>query len=70
MKRKPTHPRTYTLLDVMTASPTEPTPTPKRLHQLTPGAPAGAPAGMQRVAAPSQIEAQRSDAGKKKRKRH
>jgi hypothetical protein len=35
MKRKPTHPRTYTLLDVMTASPTEPTPAPKILHQLT-----------------------------------
>ena len=35
MKRKQTYPRTYTLLDVMTASPTEPTPAPKRLHQLT-----------------------------------
>ena len=35
MKRKPTYPRTYTLLDVMTASPTEPTPAPKILHQLT-----------------------------------
>lgn len=35
MKKKQTYPRTYTLLDVMTASPTEPTPAPKRRHQLT-----------------------------------
>jgi hypothetical protein len=35
MKRKQIYPRTYTLLDVMSASPTEPTPAPKRLHQLT-----------------------------------
>jgi hypothetical protein len=35
MKKKQAYPRTYTLLDVMTASPTEPTPSPKRLHQLT-----------------------------------
>ena len=35
MKRRPTYPRTYTLLDVMSASPTEPTPAPKVLHQLT-----------------------------------
>lgn len=35
MKKKHAYPRTYTLLDVMTASPTEPTPAPKILHQLT-----------------------------------
>ena len=35
MKRRPAYPRTYTLLDVMSASPTEPTPAPKVLHQLT-----------------------------------
>ena len=35
MKRRPAYHRTYTLLDVMTASPTEPTPADKQLYQLT-----------------------------------
>jgi len=35
MKRRPAYRRTYTLLDVMTASPTEPTPRDKVLYQLT-----------------------------------
>ena len=35
MKRRQPYQRTYTLLDVMTASPTEPTPADKQLYQLT-----------------------------------
>lgn len=35
MKRRPQHRRTYTLLDVLAASPTAPTPLASRTHQLT-----------------------------------
>lgn len=35
MKRRSAYPRTYTLLDVMSASPTEPMPAHKQLYQLT-----------------------------------
>lgn len=35
MKRRPHYQRNYTLLDVLAASPTEPTPADKQLYQLT-----------------------------------